>query len=69
MTDLQTHINIFKGLGFVKHRNAIIRMVWQIATDHGKEISCEDFIKALTTTTNPVEPIRVRTEDVTTTKT
>jgi hypothetical protein len=61
MTDLQTHIDIFKGLGFIKHRNALIRMVFHIAREHPEIKDAEDFIKQIsekTTTTNPVEPIK-----------
>jgi hypothetical protein len=61
MTDLETHIHIFKALGYIKNRNALIRIVWHIATEHGLETSCEDFIKAIstpTTTTKIVEPIK-----------
>jgi hypothetical protein len=60
MTDLQSHINIFKALGFIEHRNNLIRIVWHIATEHAEETSLEDFIKAisLATTTNTVEPIK-----------
>lgn len=61
MTDLQTHMQIFKGLGFVKHRNAIIRMIWQVATEHASEITLEDFIKAISstpTTTDAVQPVK-----------
>jgi len=53
---LEEHIRIFKALGF-KHltRDATIRMVWHIATEHGEELSCEDFINNISerpTTTN-----------------
>ena len=59
MTDLETHINIFKALGFIANRNALIRIVWHIALEHGEEISMEDFINAISKpTTKTVEHIK-----------
>ena len=60
MTDLATHIQIFKALGYIQNRNALIRIVWHIATEHGHVITMEDFIKAISspTPTNIVEPLK-----------
>jgi len=60
MTDLETHINIFKALGYIQNRNALIRIVWHIATEHGNVITMEEFINAISQkpTTNIVEPIK-----------
>ena len=59
MTDLETHINIFKALGYIPNRNALIRIVWHIATEHGHVITLEDFINAISkpATSKIVEPI------------
>jgi len=41
--------------------NQNVRMIWKLAEDHAKEITCEDFINAISksaTTTNTVEPIK-----------
>lgn len=60
MTDLPTHIHIFKELRF-PNKNAIIRMLWHFIEDHRTEITLEEFIKAIswaTTTTNAVKSLR-----------
>jgi len=59
MTDLQTHINIFKEL-YIPSKVAVIRMLWDFIEDHKNEISKEDFIKAISqkTTTDVVQPLR-----------
>jgi hypothetical protein len=56
---LEEHIRIFKALGFIPNRNALIRMVWTIASEH-PETNAEDFIKAISErpTSNIVEPIK-----------
>jgi len=62
MTDLQTHIQIC--IAMKRERllsNQQIRVVWHIASEHGDEITLEDFIKAIsphTTTTNTIQPIK-----------
>lgn len=61
--DLQQHIEVMRNVKLFQlgWRNAI-KMIWHIASEHGKEISVEDFIKAIsaptTTTTNEVQPKR-----------
>jgi hypothetical protein len=57
MTTLNEHIQIFQKLKIYPNKNAIIKMIWHIANDHSKEISCEDFIKAINTPTNAIQPI------------
>jgi thioredoxin-related protein len=57
MTDLATHIKIFKELRYIPNYN-FIKMLWHIATEHGEETTLEDFIKAIspaTTTTDKKE--------------
>ena len=62
MTDLATHIQIciaMKKEHLLSNQN--VRMIWKLAEDHAKEITCEDFINAISkspTTTNTVEPIK-----------
>lgn len=57
MTTLNEHIAIFQNLRIYPNKNAIIRMIWHVANEHGHEITCEDFIKAIT---RPVEPLKER---------
>jgi len=45
MVTLKEHIEIFKKLR-ITGKNNLIRMVWHIASEHGEEISCEDFVEA-----------------------
>jgi hypothetical protein len=63
LTDLETHIQIFKSLGFIKHRNALIRMIFHIAREHPEIKDPEDFIKQIsqkTINSNPVEPLKAK---------
>ena len=60
--ELKEHIDLMRRLKLFQlgWRNAI-RTIWHIASEHGKEISVEDFITAIstpTTTTKPVEPLK-----------
>jgi UV DNA damage repair endonuclease len=59
MADLQTHIQIFKALP-IPNKRVFIKLIWHIATEHGKEISLDDFIKAISylPPTNAVQPLR-----------
>lgn len=58
MVSLKEHIELFKKLFRFRGRNNFVRMVWHVANEHAEEITCEDFIKAITKEVEVVEPIK-----------